>query len=126
MFSLLAAFRLLEDLAEYRRDIAAKLFGIFAHRKMTGLFHDGDAGALDRGSRSFSIFRSAGKIIFAGQEIKRAGAGIDPLDPAAQIAIDPVEMIHRPGADIRSRGYPRAGPMQALDRAAREFRQTRR
>jgi hypothetical protein len=49
MFSLLGGCRLLQDPAENRRDISAKLFGIFAHRKMAEPFHDGDAGAANRG-----------------------------------------------------------------------------
>src|SRR5450432_1813825 len=62
MFSLLGGCRLPQNPAENRRDISAKLFGIFAHLKMAEPFHDGDAGAAKRGSRP----HRAGKIIFAG------------------------------------------------------------
>src|SRR6266566_7903385 len=40
-----------------RRDVAAKLSGIFAHREMTGLLHGGDAGGADvmRFKQAFSL-----------------------------------------------------------------------
>ena len=76
MFSLLGGCRLLQNPAENRRDISAKLFGIFTHRKMAEPFHDGDAGAANRGSRPHRVFRRAGKIIFAGEQIKRTDACI--------------------------------------------------
>src|ERR1700738_4850973 len=92
MFSLLGGCRLPENPAENRRDVSAKLFGIFAHRKMAEPFHDGDAGAWNGSSRPHRVFRRAGKIIFAGKQIKRTDTGIDLVDPAAQVAIDPVEI----------------------------------
>src|SRR5882724_2051039 len=110
MFSLLGKCRLLEDPAENRGDVAAKLFGVLAHRKMTELLHDGDAGAVDRGGRPHRVFRRAGKIIFTGEQIKRTHTGIDVLDPAAQIAIDPVEIQialedARPALHIGPQGF---------------------
>src|SRR5580692_5205581 len=92
MCSLFVEYGLLENLIEDRRDVAAKLFGVLAHRKMTELLHDGDAGALDRCSRPQRIVRRAGEIVLAGQQIERTGAGVDPLNAAAQVAIDPVEV----------------------------------
>src|SRR5260370_39189563 len=92
MFSLLGGCRSLQNPAENRREISAKLFGIFAHRKMAEPFHDGDSGTADRGSRPHRVFRRAGKIIFAGEQIKRTDAYIDLVNPPAQVAIDPVEI----------------------------------
>src|SRR5882672_6543752 len=84
--------RLLENLAEHRRDVAAKLIGIFAHRKMTELLHDGDTGAGDRGGGPLGIFRRAGEIILAGEQKQRTYFSINPPDPATQVAVDPVEI----------------------------------
>src|SRR3981081_1786411 len=59
---------------------------------MTELFHDGDAGVRNRGGGPLGIFRRAGEIILAREQIKRTYPGIDRLDPAAQVAIDAIEV----------------------------------
>ena len=69
-----------QDLVEDRRNVATKLFGIFTHRKMAELLHDGDTGAPDSGSGPFSIFRRAGEIILAGEQKERAYFSIDLPD----------------------------------------------
>jgi hypothetical protein len=38
------------------------------------------------------IFRRAGEIILAGEQKERAYFSIDPLDPATQVAVDPIEI----------------------------------
>src|ERR1700704_7082854 len=92
VFSLFAGYRLLEDFVQDRCDVAAKLAGVLAHRKMTELLHDGDAGARNRRGRPPGIFRRAREIILAGEQIQRTDLGIDGLDPAAQIAVDAIEV----------------------------------
>ena len=38
------------------------------------------------------FFRRAGEIILAGEQKERAYFSIDPLDPATQVAVDPIEI----------------------------------
>ena len=97
---------MLENLAQNGRDVAAKLFGIFAHREVAEFFHDGDPGAADRRRGPPRVVRGAGKIIFAGEQIKRARAGVDLLKATAQIAIDPVEVQIATGAGVKSMILP--------------------
>src|SRR3954452_20992271 len=59
---------------------------------MTELLHDNDTGAGYRGGGPSCILRRAGEIILAGEQKQRAYFSIDLLDPAAQIAIDPIEI----------------------------------
>ena len=54
--------------------------------------HDRDMGAPDRGRRALGIFRRAGEIIFAGEQKQRQTLVSIVLDPAAQIAVDPIEI----------------------------------
>jgi hypothetical protein len=83
------SYRLFENVVQDRRDIATKLFGIFAHRKVTELLHDRDAGTPYCRCRPPGVFRRAGEIILARKQIQRAYFSIDPLDPAAQVAAVP-------------------------------------
>src|ERR1700754_1035917 len=93
MYSLLAGWRRrLGDLAENGFDIAAKLGWVFAHREVSHFFHDTDTGAGNRGCSAFGVFRRAGEIILAGEQIERAYFSIDLCDTAAQIADHPVEI----------------------------------
>ena len=59
---------------------------------MTEFFHNGDTGAVDRGSGPLGVFRRAGEIILAREQVERTYFSIDFLDPAAQIAIDPIKI----------------------------------
>ena len=47
---------------------------------------------LDRGSGPPGVFGRAGEIILAGEQIERTYFSIDLPDPAAQIAVDAVEI----------------------------------
>src|SRR4051812_45811658 len=84
--SLLAA-----NLFQHRQQILDEPGRVLAHRKMPEALHDRRfrAGALRHVERGLG---GAGIIIFAGQEIKRRGAAVDLVDPAADVAIDLVEM----------------------------------
>jgi hypothetical protein len=73
---------------------------------MSELLHDGDAGTLDRRRGPPRVVRGAGEIIFSGEQIKRARAGVDLLKAAAQIAIDPVEVQIATGAGVKSMILP--------------------
>src|SRR5260370_5825331 len=59
---------------------------------MSELLHDGDTGAGDRGGGPLGIFRRAGEIILAGEQKQRTYFSIDLLDPAAQVAVDSIEI----------------------------------
>src|SRR6476661_1691370 len=81
-----------QDLVQDRRNVATKLFGIFTHRKMAELLHDGDGGAPDRGGGPFGVFGRAGEIILAGEQKEWAYFSIDLLDPSPQVAVNPIEI----------------------------------
>src|SRR5436309_1865559 len=83
---------LLNNALENWRDIATKLFRIFAHRKMTKFLHDDNFGAFDAPCRTQRIGWRTGKIILAGQEEKRALAGVDRRNAPAQIAVDAIKI----------------------------------
>src|SRR5947209_15887034 len=61
-----------ENVGEHGCDVAAKLVRILAHRKMTELFHDRDAGAPYCRCRPPRVLRRAGEIILAREEIEPA------------------------------------------------------
>src|SRR4051812_24260118 len=63
--------RILNNPIEDRRNVAAELGRIFAHRKMTELLHDDDLGALDARRSAQRIGWRAGEIILPGEQKQR-------------------------------------------------------
>src|SRR5713226_2672526 len=75
-----------------RQDVAAELLGVLAHREMAELLHHHDLRAGDLRRRPLCVLRCAREIVLAGEQIERADARIDDAHPAAEIAIDAVEV----------------------------------
>src|SRR5690349_5887707 len=63
---------LVEDVLQNRRDVAAELLWVFAHREMAEPLHDGGLRAGNAGRGAQRVLRRAGKIVLPGQEIERA------------------------------------------------------
>ena len=68
------------------------MVGVFRHGEMSQPFHDSRLGTLDAGGGTQGIFGRAGKIVFPGQQINRALAGVDIAHPVAIIAVGAIEI----------------------------------
>ena len=69
---------------------------IFAHREVAEPLHDGDLAAGNAVRHRKRFLRRAGIIVFAGQQKQRAASGVDLRDPAADVAVELVEIAGRP------------------------------
>src|SRR5262245_61710365 len=87
-----AALALRADLVEHGQAEASELSWILAHGEMPELRHDRDVRARNGGSSAQRILRRAGEVVFAGQQIERAGTGVDGTDLGAKVAVDAVEI----------------------------------
>lgn len=82
----------LSNLFEYGDDVFTELGGILAHREVAYLFHDGHLHTGDGARGAQGVLGLAGKIVFAGEQIKRAGCGVDPIQLSPQVGVHPVEI----------------------------------
>src|SRR5260370_23912641 len=65
---------------------------IFAHREVAEPLHDGDLAARNAAGDGKRFLRGAGIVVLAGQQKQRAAFGVDLRDPAANVAVDLVEI----------------------------------
>ena len=64
----------LPDLMQNRRDVLPELRRMLAHRKVPELLHDRHLRTRNASRRAQRVLGRAGKVVLAGQEIKRASS----------------------------------------------------
>ena len=69
--------RSLRDPRQDGQDVLAELGRVLAHREVTQLLHDLDMYAGNLRRRAPCVFRRAGEVVLAGQQVEWADAGID-------------------------------------------------
>src|SRR5262245_63039229 len=73
-----------------RKRCGCSLIG--AHRKVTELLHDRDAGARDPRRGLARVVGGAREVVLARQEIKGAARRVDAADAVPKVALGPVEV----------------------------------
>src|SRR5262249_25487956 len=80
------------NLVQHRQQIRPEALRMLAHRKVTELLHDRDAGARDPRRGLARVVGGAREVVLARQEIKGAARRVDAADAVPKVALGPVEV----------------------------------
>src|SRR5438132_5305482 len=80
------------DLLQHRQQVLQERLRVLAHREMAEAFHDRRLAAGDAARDRHRLLRRAGIIVFAREQEQQAAPGVDLSHPAADVAVDLVEI----------------------------------